>query len=82
VTTLDRADVRVDGEPARPRRVDGEQVVTIPATSGTADGTLRLDIDIEAGQVIVRTGAPAVGEPTPEPSEERAEKKTMKEKAA
>jgi phage shock protein PspC (stress-responsive transcriptional regulator) len=82
VTTLDRADVRVDGEPARPRRVDGEQVVTIPAASGTADGTLRLDIDIEAGQVIVRTGAPAVGEPTPEPSQERAEKKTMKEKAA
>ncbi|MCB0899104.1 MAG: PspC domain-containing protein [Actinobacteria bacterium] len=81
VTTLDRADVRVDGERARGRTVAGEQVVTIPASSGTADGTLRLNVDMQAGEVIVRTGAPAVGEPTPEASEKTTEK-DKKEKAA
>ena len=81
VTTLDRADVRVDGDRARGRTVAGEQVVTIPASSGTADGTLRLNVDMQAGEVIVRTGAPAVGEPTPEASEKTTEK-DKKEKAA
>ncbi len=82
VTTLDRADVRVDGEPAKSRRVAGDQVVSIPASSGTADGTLRLNIDIGAGQVLVVTGAPAVGEPPAPQQQPEKQKKTTKEKAA
>ncbi len=81
-TTLDRSDIRVDGERAQSRRVDGEQLVTIPASSGTADGTLRIEVTMDAGAVIVDTGSPAVGAPSPEPTKQRDEKKNTKEKAA
>jgi len=82
VSTFERADVRVDGKPVTGQRVGGEQIVKIPAASGTADGSLRLSVDMQAGDVNVRTGSPSVGEPTPEPTTKRSEKKSTKEKAA
>lgn len=91
VSTYERADITIDGERARGERIAGDQVTVIPASSGDAEGTLRLEIDMEAGDVIVETGAPAVGEPELDSSpkteqkqqkQQKQQKSTNKEKAA
>lgn len=80
--------VEVDGEPVAASVVNGRERVVVPASDGTADATMVVDVSLQAGAVMVQTGAPAVGpplaaeQPAAEREQAKSKSKTKKEKAA
>jgi hypothetical protein len=64
--------VEVDGQARTGELIAGERQIVIPATSGKPEGTLVLDVSLQAGSVQVQTDAPAAGtRPTPAPAKEK-----------
>lgn len=72
VTDLAAGSVEVDGQARTGELIAGERQIVIPATSGKPEGTLVLDVSLQAGSVQVQTDAPAAGtRPTPAPAKEK-----------
>lgn len=72
--------VEVTGPDGFTRSGDRTFRTVVPASSGEADGTLRMNIKVRAGAVVVEPGAPAAGgTPAPAVTEQPSKKK---EKAA
>jgi hypothetical protein len=74
-TDVGAGGVEIDGQPTSTQM--GVQTVTVPASSGEADATIRMAVDVQAGAVIVETGGPAAG-----PIDSPATAPKKKEKAA
>ena len=65
--------MEIDGQPTATQM--GVQTVTVPASSGKADATIRMNVDVQAGAVIVETGGPAAGPmDAPKPALKKKEK--------
>ncbi len=87
VTDFDAGELQVDGKSDVRGSSNGPERTLVPASSGTADGTLRVKVSLRAGAVIVQTGAPAAGTTPevvkiPEPASKKPEPTKKKEKAA
>lgn len=84
VTDFGAGGVQVDGKDINSQPVNGLGRLTVPASSGKAEGTLRMEVSIKAGAVTVDTGAPAAGTtPPPGDNNQPADKPAnQKEKAA
>lgn len=81
VSNLGAGEVSVDGKtPDRPFTT--QQALTVPASSGTADGTLTVRVTLRAGAVTIRTGAPAAGATLDAPQAPEKQDQKKKEKAA
>lgn len=81
--------IDVTGEDGFTKSVNDKARTVVPASSGKADGTLRMDLSVQLGAVLVETGAPTVGtaptqKPTPKPTNNATTKKATntKEKTA
>ena len=72
-TDVGAGGVEIDGQPTSTQT--GAQTVTVPASSGEADATIRMNVDVQAGAVIVETGGPAAGPlDAPKPALKKKEK--------
>lgn len=72
--------IDVSGTKGFSKTVDDKARTVVPASSGDADATVRMDISVQVGAVLVETGAPAVGSsPAEKPTKQATDKK---EKAA
>ncbi|MBK9435387.1 MAG: PspC domain-containing protein [Candidatus Nanopelagicales bacterium] len=72
-TDVGAGGVEIDGRPTSAQT--GVQTVTVPASSGQADATIRMTVEVQAGAVIVETGGPAAGPiETPKPALKKKEK--------
>ena len=72
-TDVGAGGVEIDGQPTATQM--GVQTVTVPASSGKADATIRMNVDVQAGAVIVETGGPAAGPmDAPKPALKKKEK--------
>lgn len=60
-TDFGAGSLEVDGKTDVRTSATGRDRTLIPASTGQAEGTLRMDISLRGGAVIVETGAPAAG---------------------
>lgn len=81
-TDFGAASVTIDGKESQAVPVNGSGRITIPAKTATADGTLRLDVSVRVGEVVVTTGSPAIGSTRPLTIEPTKRPALKKEKAA
>lgn len=86
MTEMRAGEILVDGRDRGGQTVGGQREIVIPPTTGTAEGTLIVDVSLQAGSIDVTTNAPAAGTtlqlaPSPAPESPR-NNKTPKEKAA
>jgi phage shock protein PspC (stress-responsive transcriptional regulator) len=89
VTDFGAGELQIDEKTDVRPSPNGTNRTLVPASSGRADGTLRMNVSLRAGAVIVQTGAPAAGTApavieTPEPATTKDTKPASpkKEKAA